>query len=48
MGFPLLVIPFWLFLIGGFALSKDIIAVFGGFPIQETGFDEVLAELNAK
>ena len=48
LSFPLLVIPFWLFLIGGFALLKDITAVFGGFQVQETGFNEVLAELNAK
>ena len=47
-GFPLLVIPFWLFLIGGFALLKDITAVFAGFQIQEIGFDEALAELNTK
>lgn len=46
--FPLLVIPFWLFLIGGFALLKDITAVFAGFQIQEIGFDEALAELNTK
>lgn len=47
-GFPLLVIPFWLFLIGGFALVKDIMAVLTGFQIQEIGFDEALAELNTK
>ncbi len=46
--FPLLIIPFWLFLIGGFALLKDITAVFAGFQIQETGFDEALAELNTR
>lgn len=46
--FPLLVIPFWLFLIGGFALLRDITAVFAGFQIQEIGFDEALAELNTK
>ena len=46
--FPLLVIPFWLFLIGGFALVKDIMAVLTGFQIQEIGFDEALAELNTK
>ena len=48
VGLPLLVIPFWLFLIGGFALLKDITAVFVGFQIQEIGFDEALAELNTK
>lgn len=48
LSFPLLVIPFWLFLMGGFALLKDITAVFGGFQVQETGFNEALAELNAK
>ncbi len=48
LSFPLLVIPFWLFFIGGFALSKDVTAIFRGFSIQETSFDEVLAELNAK
>jgi len=47
-GFPLLVIPFWLFLIGGFALVKDVMAVLTGFQIQEIGFDEALAKLNTK
>ncbi len=46
--FPLLVIPFWLFFIGGFALLKVITAVFAGFQIQEIGFDEALAELNTR
>ncbi len=45
---PLLAIPFWLFLVGGFALLKDITAVFAGFQFQEIGFDEALAELNTK
>ena len=35
-------LPFWLFLIGGFALLKDITAVFTGFQIQEIGFDKAL------
>ena len=48
VGLPLLVIPFWLLLIGGFALLKDIMAVFAGFQIQEIGFDKALAELNTK
>jgi len=48
VSFPLLIIPFWLFLIGGFALLKDITAVFAGFQIQETSFDEALAELNIR
>lgn len=48
VGLPLLVIPFWLFLIGGFALLKDIMAVFAGFQVQEIGFDKALAELSTK
>jgi len=48
LNLSLLVIPFWFFLIGGFALLKDITAVFAGFQIQETGFDEALEELNAE
>lgn len=48
VGLPLLAIPFWLFLVGGFALLKDITAVFAGFQFQEIGFDEALAELNTK
>ncbi len=45
-GFPLLIIPFWLFVIGGFALVKDIVAIFGILRIQETGFDKVWEEVN--
>jgi len=48
VGLPLLAIPFWLFLVGGFALLKDITAVFAGFQIQEISFDEAQAELNTK
>ncbi len=48
VGLPLLAIPFWLFLVGGFALLKDITAIFAGFHIQETGFDEALWELNSE
>jgi len=40
VGFPLLVIAFWLFLVGGFALVKDVVAVFGILRIQETVFDK--------
>lgn len=45
-GFPLLVIPFWLFVIGGFALVKDIVAIFGILRIQEIGFDKAWEEVN--
>ena len=45
-GFPLLVIPFWLFVVGGFALVKDIVAVFGILRIQEIGFDIAWAEVD--
>lgn len=45
-GFPLLGIFFWLFLVGVFALVKDITAVFGLLRIQETAFEEVWEEAN--
>lgn len=44
--FSLLVIPFWLFFVGGFALVKDITAVPTFLQIQEIGFDKALEELN--
>lgn len=43
--FPLLIIPFWLFLVGIFALVKDILAVLNTLRIQETGFDEAWEEV---
>lgn len=45
-GFPLLGIFFWLFLVGAFALVKDITAVFGLLRIQETAFEGVWREIS--
>lgn len=46
LSFPVLVIPFWLFLVAAFALVKDITAVLSHLRGQETAYDEALKQLS--
>lgn len=48
LGFPVLVIPFWLFLVAIFALVKDITAVLTNLQIQEIGYDKAMEEVSSK
>lgn len=45
LNFPILLIPFYLFLVAIFALTKDITAILRHMRILETGYEEAMVEL---
>jgi len=45
LNFPILLIPFYLFLVAIFALTKDITAILSHMRILETGYEKAMVEL---
>ncbi len=47
LGFPVLIIPFYLLFVAVFALIKDVMAIMSITIIQETAYDEALLEISS-
>ena len=45
LNFPLLIIPIWLLFIVVFAFIKDMFAILGNLPVEETAYDIVAKEV---